>query len=55
MTGKIAAIDISGSHLLQKQAEVGCFTWQIPLRKMMAAVMKVGIYAASVYISTYII
>ena len=55
MTGKIAAIDISGSHLLQKQAEEGCFTRQIPLRKMMAAVMKVGIYAASVYISTYII
>lgn len=44
MTGKITAIDISGSHLLQKQAEVGCFTWQIPLRQMMAAVMKVDIY-----------
>lgn len=44
MTGKIVAIDISGSHLLQKQAEVDCFTWQTPLRQMMAAVMKVGIF-----------
>lgn len=47
MTGKIAAIDISGNHLLQNQTEVSCFTWQIPLRHMTATIMRAGICAAS--------
>lgn len=51
--GEIAAIDISGSHLLWGQAEVCGFTWRSPLRRMMAAMMSICICDASISILLY--
>lgn len=55
MTGKLAAVDISGSHLLQKQAEVGHFMGQILWRQTMAAMMRVFICVVSLSILIYVI
>ena len=47
MAAKIAAVDIPGSHLLQKQAGVGRATWSILWRQMAAAVRRAFVCVAS--------
>lgn len=47
MAAKIAAIDISGSHLLQEQAGVGRAPWRILWRQMVEAVRRPFICVAS--------